>query len=418
MTQPADTTPTAEQPQPDPSPEPGTPDPTLETPEPEQPEPEQESPNSEAARWRVRLRETEAERDARRARRGLPASRVRGGRRRRARGARRPVGAGPRGIVRVLHRRRRRRRERRAPRPPRSSSRDPASRRAPPSRAGTPRGASTAAPSQASRPGGPPSSDRIAGDAGKPVGPNRRHQLGPGAPAARLQVSRGPSQIRCSARTLTLWSPHAFEYHHLRADPHPGTGAQPRHRSAHRGVRRRPGPHLGRHRHARIPHSRRRGGPVRIVDRGGRRDRRLRRRRRRSHRHPEQVGRTVGDHPRARQRLEPAAADVVGQGIVRDLVRKVDQALFTATTTNGPGGIPGVSGISTVDAGSAYANVDPFSDAIYTAAAFNGNITAWVTNPATAKTLAKVRRPPARTSRCSDPTRRSRAGGRSSAFRC
>ncbi|BBY15762.1 hypothetical protein [Mycolicibacterium litorale] len=64
MTQPADTTPTAEQPQPDPSPEPGTPDPTLETPEPEQPEPEQESPNSEAARWRVRLRETEAERDA------------------------------------------------------------------------------------------------------------------------------------------------------------------------------------------------------------------------------------------------------------------------------------------------------------------------------------------------------------------
>ncbi|BBY15763.1 phage major capsid protein [Mycolicibacterium litorale] len=87
----------------------------------------------------------------------------------------------------------------------------------------------------------------------------------------------------------------------------------------------------------------------------------------------------------------PAAADVVGQGIVRDLVRKVDQALFTATTTNGPGGIPGVSGISTVDAGSAYANVDPFSDAIYTAAAFNGNITAWVTNPATAKTLAKVK---------------------------
>lgn len=87
----------------------------------------------------------------------------------------------------------------------------------------------------------------------------------------------------------------------------------------------------------------------------------------------------------------PAAADIIGQGIVRDLSRKVDQALFTATTTNGPGGLPGVSGISTVSAGASYANVDAFSDAVYTAAGFNGNITAWVTNPATAQALAKVK---------------------------
>lgn len=87
----------------------------------------------------------------------------------------------------------------------------------------------------------------------------------------------------------------------------------------------------------------------------------------------------------------PAAAQVVGDGIVRDLTRKVDAALFTATTTNGPGGLPGVSGISTVDAGASYANVDAFSDALYTAAQSNGAITAWVTNPATAKTLAKVK---------------------------
>ncbi|MCZ0732213.1 phage major capsid protein [Mycolicibacterium iranicum] len=87
----------------------------------------------------------------------------------------------------------------------------------------------------------------------------------------------------------------------------------------------------------------------------------------------------------------PAAADVVGDGITRDLIRKVDQALFTASTTNGPGGIPGVSGVSTVDAGASYANVDAFSDALYTAAGFNATISAWVTNPATAKTLAKVK---------------------------
>jgi HK97 family phage major capsid protein len=88
----------------------------------------------------------------------------------------------------------------------------------------------------------------------------------------------------------------------------------------------------------------------------------------------------------------PAAAQAVGDGIVRDLVRKVDAALFTATTTNGPGGLPGLSGITTVSGpATAYVNVDPFSDAIYTAAQHNGDITAWVTNPATAMALAKVK---------------------------
>jgi HK97 family phage major capsid protein len=87
----------------------------------------------------------------------------------------------------------------------------------------------------------------------------------------------------------------------------------------------------------------------------------------------------------------PAAAEVVGQGIVRDLVRKVDAALFAASTTNGPAGIAGLSGISTVDAGASYANVDAFSDALFTAAASNGVISAWVTNPATAKALSKVK---------------------------
>jgi len=87
----------------------------------------------------------------------------------------------------------------------------------------------------------------------------------------------------------------------------------------------------------------------------------------------------------------PEAAAVIGDGIVRDLTRKVDQALFTASTTNGPGGLPGVSGVSTVDAGAAFANVDAFSDAIYTAAGSNGNINAWVTHPDTAKALSKVK---------------------------
>ena len=35
----------------------------------------------------------------------------------------------------------------------------------------------------------------------------------------------------------------------------------------------------------------------------------------------------------------PAALGVVGQGLVRDLRRKIDAAYFTATTLNGPSGL-------------------------------------------------------------------------------
>jgi HK97 family phage major capsid protein len=38
-----------------------------------------------------------------------------------------------------------------------------------------------------------------------------------------------------------------------------------------------------------------------------------------------------------------------------------------------------------------YANVDAFSDALYTSANNNGHITAWVTNPTTAMTLSKLK---------------------------
>ncbi|MED5802947.1 phage major capsid protein [Gordonia sp. Z-3] len=89
----------------------------------------------------------------------------------------------------------------------------------------------------------------------------------------------------------------------------------------------------------------------------------------------------------------PAAANVIGEGIVRDLTRKVDQALFaTSAITNGPAYTLGTqSGVSTVSAGAAYTTIDAFSDAVYVAADNNAVITHWVTNPATAKTLAKVK---------------------------
>jgi HK97 family phage major capsid protein len=88
---------------------------------------------------------------------------------------------------------------------------------------------------------------------------------------------------------------------------------------------------------------------------------------------------------------DPAALEQVGQGIVRQLSAMTDKALFSASTTDGPAGVPGISGISTVDAGAAYSNVDPFSDAIFAAANHNGVVTAFVTHPDTAAALAKLK---------------------------
>jgi HK97 family phage major capsid protein len=87
----------------------------------------------------------------------------------------------------------------------------------------------------------------------------------------------------------------------------------------------------------------------------------------------------------------PSAADAIGAGLVRDLSRKLDESLFAAVTVNGPSGLPGLSGISTVSAGAAYTNTDAFSDAIYTAASYNGNITAWICHPSVAMVLSKLK---------------------------
>lgn len=89
----------------------------------------------------------------------------------------------------------------------------------------------------------------------------------------------------------------------------------------------------------------------------------------------------------------PQAAQVIGDGLVRDLTRKTDQALFaTAAITNGPAQTLGtLSGVSAVSAGSAYTNADAFSDAIYAAADANAVVDTFVTNPATARELSKLK---------------------------
>jgi HK97 family phage major capsid protein len=53
----------------------------------------------------------------------------------------------------------------------------------------------------------------------------------------------------------------------------------------------------------------------------------------------------------------PAALQVVGDGIVRDLPTKTDQAFFASVTTNGPAGLLSIAATA-VDAGDTWANFD------------------------------------------------------------
>ncbi|RVW01321.1 phage major capsid protein [Rhodococcus xishaensis] len=88
----------------------------------------------------------------------------------------------------------------------------------------------------------------------------------------------------------------------------------------------------------------------------------------------------------------PEAQEIVGQGIARDVAGKIDAAFFGDLDAPAPKGLAGLTGVSTVDAGDAYANTDPFAEAISKARTVGATLTAWVANPTTALTMAKVKK--------------------------
>lgn len=86
----------------------------------------------------------------------------------------------------------------------------------------------------------------------------------------------------------------------------------------------------------------------------------------------------------------PAALQVVGQGLVRDLKRKIDAAYFGNTVTNGPSGLGSLT-TSTATNGGTWATLDSFEAAKSAAETLHSTITAFVTSPATALTLSTLK---------------------------
>ena len=88
---------------------------------------------------------------------------------------------------------------------------------------------------------------------------------------------------------------------------------------------------------------------------------------------------------------DPAAAKVVGEGLARDIARRIDQAAFAGLAAPAPAGLATLSGVSTYVDAAAFGNLDFAAEAISKAEVVGATITAFVTSPATALGLAKIK---------------------------
>jgi HK97 family phage major capsid protein len=87
----------------------------------------------------------------------------------------------------------------------------------------------------------------------------------------------------------------------------------------------------------------------------------------------------------------PAAAQVVGDGLARDIARRIDQAAFAGLSAPAPAGLSTLSGVSTYVNASAFANLDFAAEAISKAEVVGATITSFVAGPGTALALAKIK---------------------------
>lgn len=88
----------------------------------------------------------------------------------------------------------------------------------------------------------------------------------------------------------------------------------------------------------------------------------------------------------------PEAQQVIGDGIARDVAKKIDAAFFANTTTNGPAGLLSLTGVQVVDTGATITNTDPFAEALSKAETVGALITSFVAHPDDVLTLAKVKK--------------------------
>ena len=87
----------------------------------------------------------------------------------------------------------------------------------------------------------------------------------------------------------------------------------------------------------------------------------------------------------------PEATQVVGDGLARDIAKKIDAAYFGNTTTNGPSGLHALAGVTVVDATGPVVDLDAFATASAESEAVGGTITSFVASPTVALALSQLK---------------------------
>lgn len=104
------------------------------------------------------------------------------------------------------------------------------------------------------------------------------------------------------------------------------------------------------------------------------------------------AGLTVVTNEHARDSF-PVAQNIIGDGLSRDIARKIDLAYFGSRGSNlvQPKGLGNLTGFAAAAAGTAWANLDPFAEAIANADGLGLTIDSFVANLADALALATLK---------------------------
>lgn len=87
----------------------------------------------------------------------------------------------------------------------------------------------------------------------------------------------------------------------------------------------------------------------------------------------------------------PEAAKIVGDGLARDIARKLDTAFFANTTANGPSGLLSLTTSTSVESAASFTTLDSFASAIFTAEGVGAQVDSFVTSPGEALALSTLK---------------------------
>jgi HK97 family phage major capsid protein len=90
----------------------------------------------------------------------------------------------------------------------------------------------------------------------------------------------------------------------------------------------------------------------------------------------------------------PEAASIIGQGLARDIARKLDVAFFANTTANGPAGLLSLTTSTSVESAASFTTLDAFASAIFTAEGVGAQVDSFITSPAEALALSVLKENP------------------------